>query len=149
MAKVTSGVYPVYNIDFKIGTKGLSSVEADMKSIADLETFGLSVDGNTETWTPIGTDGWQRSLMTGKSYSFDMKGKRNVGDAGNDYIASLAWKDGLSCSTKAEVNFPDGSKLEFNCVVNVSNPGGGDSTNVTPLEFTLEGDSKPTYTPSV
>lgn len=144
-----AGVFPVYDIIFKIGKNGTASTAADMVAIADCESFGLSIDGNVETWTPMTTAGWQRALMTGKSFSFDMKGKRNVGDAGNDYIASLAWKDGLNCSTKATVEFPDGSKLEFNCTVNVTNPGGGDSTNVTPLEFTLQGDGKPTYTPSV
>jgi len=143
-----TGVYPVYNIVFKIGVKGASSTTTDMKEIADLESFGLSVDGNVESWTPMNSQGWSRNLATGKSFSFDMKGKRNIGDAGNDYVASLAWKDGLDCSTKAEVTFPDGSKLAFNCVVNVTNPGGGDSTNVTPLEFSLQGDGKPTYTPA-
>lgn len=143
------GVFPVYNMTFKIGINGTSSATTDMKEIADQESFGLSVDGNVENWTPMTTEGWQRALMTGKSFSFEMKGKRCVGDTGNDYIASIAWQDGLKCSTKAEVEFPDGSKLEFNCVVNVTNPGGGDSTNVAPLEYTLQGDGKPVYTPSL
>ena len=86
--------------------------------------------------------------MTGKSFSFDMKGKRNIGDPGNDYVAETAWKDGLNCSTKGEVVFPNGAKLAFDCVLNVTNPGGGDSTNVAPLEFTMQGDGKPTYTPA-
>lgn len=142
------GVFPVYNMVFKIGTKGKASVEADMVPIADMESFGLSVEGNVENWTPMITQGWQRALMTGKSFSFDMKGKRSVGDAGNDYVAETAWKDGLACSTKGVVEFPDGSVLAFDCVINVTNPGGGDSTNVTPLEFTLQGDGKPEYTPA-
>lgn len=140
------GVFPVYNMTFKIGIKGKSSTAADMVEIADLETFGLSIDGNVEDWTPMTTEGWARKLMTGKSFSFDMKGKRNVGDKGNDYVASLAWEDGLNCSTKGAVVFPDGSQLDFDCVVNTTNPGGGDSTNVAPLEFALDGDGKPTYT---
>lgn len=142
------GVFPVYNIVFKIGTKGKTSAEEDMKPIADLESFGLSIEGNVESWTPMTTNGWARNLMTGKGFSFDLKGKRNIGDAGNDYVADLAWKDGLNCSTKGEVVFPDGSKLAFNCVVNTTNPGGGDSTNVAPLEFTLTGDGAPTWTPA-
>lgn len=142
------GVFPVYNMVFKIGTKGKASVEEDMVPIADMESFGLSVEGNVENWTPMTTQGWQRALMTGKSFSFDMKGKRNVSDAGNDYVAETAWKDGLACSTKGAVEFPDGSVLAFDCVINVTNPGGGDSTNVTPLEFTLQGDGKPEYTPA-
>ena len=33
MATVTSGVYPVYDTEFKIGTKGLASAEEDMKTL--------------------------------------------------------------------------------------------------------------------
>ncbi len=142
------GVFPVYKIVFKIGTKGKASTETDMVPISDMESFGLSIDGNVENWTPMTTDGWQCALMTGKSFAFDMKGKRSIGDPGNDYVAGTAWKDGLDCSTKGEVEFPDGSKLTFDCVLNVTNPGGGDSTNVTPLEFTMQGDGKPTYKPA-
>lgn len=141
------GVFPVYNLVFKIGTKGKSSTDSDMAEIADLESFGISIDGSVENWTPMTTAGWARALMTGKSFSIDMKGKRSVGDKGNDYVADIAWKDGLDCSTKGEIEFPDGAKLAFDCVINVTNVGGGDSTNVAPLEFTMQGDGKPVYTP--
>lgn len=36
MAKITSGVYPVFNNEFKIGTKCMESTAEDMVSIADL-----------------------------------------------------------------------------------------------------------------
>lgn len=142
------GVFPVYNLKFKIGTKGKTSEEADMAEIADLESFGISIEGSVENWTPMTTAGWARALMTGKSFSIDMKGKRSVGDKGNDYVADIAWKDGLDCSTKGEIEFPDGAKLAFDCVINVTNVGGGDSTNVAPLEFTMQGDGRPVYTPA-
>lgn len=143
------GVFPVYNLTFKIGTKGKVSTDEDLKPVADLESFGLSIDGNVENWTPMTTQGWQRALMTGKGFSLDMKGKRSVGDEGNDYIAETAWKDGLDCSTKASIEFPNGGKLTFDCVVNVKNVGGGDSTNVAPLEFTVNGDGRPVYTKAI
>lgn len=142
----TTGVYPVYNTKFKIGTKGKASTDEDMATIADMETFSMSIDGTTEKWTPMTTDGWQRALMTGKAFSISLKGKRNIGDKGNDYVAGTTFKDGLDCSTKAEIEFPDGSKLAFDCVLDVKNNGGGDSTNVAPLEFDMVGDGKPTYT---
>lgn len=144
-----SGVFPVYNLKFKIGKKGLASATpADMVEIADMDSFGISIDGSVEEWTPMNTAGWKRALMTGKAFSISLKGKRSVGDPGNDYVAATAWKDGLDCSTKGEIEFPDGAKLAFNCVIDVKNVGGGDSTNVAPLEFDLKGDGKPTYTPS-
>ncbi|MDM8313129.1 phage tail tube protein [Clostridium cadaveris] len=144
-----SGVFPVYNIKFKVGTKGKESTSpSDMAVIADMESFSISIDGTVEEWTPMDTDGWARALMTGKKLSIGLKGKRNVGDKGNDYVANIAWKDGLDCSTKGEIEFPDGGKLAFDCVINVKNVGGGDSTNVAPLEFDMQGDGKPTYTPA-
>ena len=144
-----AGVYPVYKNVFKIGTKGLASaLPADMVAIADIETFSPSIDGTVEEWTPMNTEGWVRALMTGKKLTVSLSGKRNEGDAGNDYVAGLAWKDGLDCSTKAEWTFPSGAKLSFNCVVNVTTPGGGDSTNVDGLEFELICDGKPTFTPA-
>ena len=142
------GVFPVYKLKFKIGTKGKTSEATDMAEIAELESFGLSIEGNVENWTAMDKAGWASNLMTGKSFSFEMKGKRCVGDPGNDYVAEVAMKDGLDCSTKGEIEFPDGAKMEFDCVLDVTNIGGGDSTNVAPLEFTMHGDGKPTYTPA-
>lgn len=142
------GVFPVYDLKFKIGIKGKSSEDQQMVTIADMESFSPSIDGTVEKWTTMTTAGWARSLMTGKAFSISLKGKRSVGDPGNDYVAGLAWKDGLACSTKAEIEFPDGAKLLFDCVVDVKTPFGGDSTNVSTLEFDLVGDGKPTYTPA-
>ncbi|MDB8553985.1 hypothetical protein GMB51_11955 [Turicibacter sanguinis] len=142
------GVFPVYDLKFKIGMNGKSSEDQQMVTIADMESFSPSIDGTVEKWTTMTTAGWARSLMTGKAFSISLKGKRSVGDPGNDYVAGLAWKDGLACSTKAEIEFPDGAKLSFDCVVDVKTPFGGDSTNVSTLEFDLVGDGKPTYTPA-
>lgn len=146
----SAGVFPVYKNVFKIGTKGLLSVTpTDFVVIADLETFSPSIDGTVEEWTPMDTEGWARAVMTGKKFSISLSGKRNNGDPGNDYVAGLAWKDGLDCSSKCEWTLPSGAKLAFSCVVNVTTPGGGDSTNVDGLEFELTGDGKPVFTPAV
>ncbi|MEY8001205.1 phage tail tube protein [Clostridium sp. Mt-5] len=143
-----TGVFPVYNIIFKIGTKGLASTDTDMVPIADMESFTMKIAGKTDDWVPMTTNGWGRSLMTEKSFTITLKGKRNVGDPGNDYVNNVAWMDGLSCSTRAEIDFPDDSKLNFNCVIDVQNAGGDASTKTAPLEFDLKSDGKPTYTPA-
>lgn len=142
-----SGAFPVYKLKFKIGTKGKASVEQDMVVIDGMESFSISIDGSIEEWTTMTNAGWSNSLMTGKKFSVGLNGKRIVGDPGNDYVAAIAWKDGLDCSTKAQIEFPDGSKLAYDCVINVKNVGGGDSTNVAPLEFEMQGDGRPVYTP--
>ncbi|OME86529.1 MULTISPECIES: phage tail tube protein [Paenibacillus] len=146
MAIVSSGVFPVFNIGFKIGTAGRASTASEMAIIKDMETFQIAIDGNVEEWTSMDTEGWVRRLMTGKGFSITLNGKRHVGDPGNDYVADTAWKSGLDCSSKAEIDFPDGSKLEFDCIVNVSAPNGGDSTAVSALECELMSDGKPKYT---
>lgn len=142
------GVYPVFDLRFKVGTNGSTSVEDDMKVVAEMETFSVSVDGNVEEWTPMNTEGWARRLMTGKSFTVSLNGKRHQGDPGNDYVAGVAWKKGLDCSTKGEIEFPNGDKLTFDCVLNVTSPFGGDSINVSGLEFEMQSDGKPVYVPA-
>ena len=145
MAKITSGVYPVFNNEFKIGTKGLESTTEDMATIADLETFSVSIDNNIEEWTPMTTEGWVRRLQTGKGFSISLNGKRNIGDKGNDYVASKMFATGRDVETKFEWTMPSGLKVEFDCVLNISSAG-GDSTDVDVLEFEAMSNGKPTVT---
>lgn len=148
MATVTSGVFPVFDIVFKVGTKGRASTPADMVPIKEMETFSIAIDGNVEEWTPMETEGWMRRLMTGKSFTLTLNGKRHVGDPGNDYVAETAWKSGLDCSTKFQVEFPSGATLDFDCILNVTEAEGGDSTAVAALSVEVMSDGKPTYTPA-
>ena len=143
---VSSGVYPVFNNVFKIGTAGASSAESDMKTIAEMETFSLSIDTTVEEWTSMTAEGWISRLATGKGFSISLSGKRYVGDDGNDYVAGLMFKTGTDLSTKFQWVMPTGTKVEFDCVVNISS-GGGDSTNVEGLEFEVMSSGKPTVTP--
>lgn len=146
MSNFSGGVYPAFMMDFKIGTKGITSATEDMKPIAELEEWSPTIDGNVVEFSPFNSNGWKRNIMTGKGLKIGCKGKRSIGDEGNDYIAITAWKAGLGCSSKVEVIFPDGAKLAFNCVVNVTNPGGGASTDLTSLEFELICDGEPKWT---
>lgn len=141
-----TGVYPVWENKFKISTSGRSN--ATMSVIADMESFSVSIDGNVEEWSPLDMEGWMRRMVTGKSLTISVSGKRNIGDAGNDYVAGKAWCTGADCETKFEWEFPTGAKLEFDCVLNVTNPGGGEGRNVAPLEFEVMSDGKPQYTPA-
>lgn len=137
-------VYPVFRNVFKIATESGSS---SLVTIKDLETFEVSIDGTVEEWTPMDMEGWMRRLMTGKSLSISFSGKRSVGDPGNDYIAEAAFKTGADATTQFEWTMVSGTKLSGDVVINVTKPGGGDSTNVDGLEFELMLDGKPTITP--
>ena len=147
MGTVSSGVYPVYENQFKINPNGRGSggSSTSFVTIADMESFSVSFDDNVEEWTPMTTEGWTRRLKTGKGITISLTGKRNVGDAGNDYIAGLAWKSGQACNSELEWTFPNGDKVLIPCVINVTSMG-GDSTNVEPLEFECMSDGKPTFT---
>lgn len=143
-----NGVYPVHNNVFKINTKGRSSEPGNLVTIKDLTTFGVSIEGTNEEWFPLDQEGWARQANTGKKMSISFSGKRSFGDAGNDYIASMITKTGKDCESSFEWDLPDGSKLAGDCVISLTNPGGGDSTALMALEFELLVDGKPTFTPA-
>lgn len=144
-----TGVYPVFENKFKIGTNGRASTSPDeMKAIAEMETFSVAIDGNTEEWSPMEAEGWLRRMVTGKALTITLSGKRCIGDEGNDYVADNTWGTGTTCESKFEWEFPSGAKLAFDCVLSVTNPGSGDSRNVAGLEFDVMSDGKPTYTPA-
>lgn len=148
MSTVSSGVYPVYENQFKINTKGRETGETNLVTIADMESFSVSFDDNVEEWTPMTGEGWTRRLKTGKGLTISLNGKRHIGDAGNDYIAGMAFKSGQACNSELEWTFPNGDKVLVPCVINVTSAG-GDSTNVEPLEFECLSDGKPTFTEAV
>lgn len=137
MPSTVTGVYPCYENQFKI----------DNKTIADMESFSVSIDNGVEEWTPFEGEGWIRRLMTAKSMTISVSGKRNVGDDGNDLVASLAGKCGRDVEKPFVWNLPDGSSITFaNAVISVTNIGSGDSTAAAPLEFEVMSNGKPTFT---
>lgn len=139
-----TGVFPVYENQFKVGADKESAT-----AIADMETFSVTFDNGVEEWKPFDHEGWTRRIMTAKSISISINGKRNVGDAGNDYVAGKAFVNGRAAEGYLEWRFPDGTTVEFEeCVFNVTNNGAGDSTNVGPLEFEVLSNGKPKVTPA-
>ena len=143
-----TGVYPCYENQFQINTGASGESAALMKTIADCTTFSVSFDNNVDEWTPFDTEGWRRALMTGKAITISVTAKRNVGDAGNDAVAALAWVNGRSAEKDFQWTFPDGTSVLFkSAVINVKNVGAGDSTSVAPLEFDVMSNGKPEITP--
>lgn len=144
---VESGVYPCYENQFKVNT-GEGQTQT-WSTIADMETFSVSIDNGVEEWVPFEQEGWTRRLMTAKSITISVNGKRNVGDTGNDAVATKFMTSGQDAQGDFQWTFPDGGVLEFDdAVVNITNIGAGDSTAVAPLEFEIMSNGKPTYTPA-
>lgn len=73
-----------------------------------------------------------------------MGGKRNYGDPGNDYVASLATKTGQDCNTWLSIIFPNLDQLIIPAVINVTSMA-GDSTSTEALEWEAQSDGRPTY----
>ena len=71
MAK--TGVYPVYENAFKINNRGRSGDA--LVTIAEMESFSVSIDGNTAEWSPLEAAGWMRRMVTGKSLTITLTGK--------------------------------------------------------------------------
>lgn len=139
MGLISSGVFPCYENQFKIKAGNT------FQGIADCETFECSFDNGVEEWTPFEHEGWTRRLMTAKSVTVTVSGKRNIGDAGNDFVASLTFANGQDAQADFQWVFPDGTTVTFNdAVISVTTNGGGDATNVGPLEFEVQSNGAPT-----
>lgn len=147
MGLVTAGVFPVFENSFKIGIKGLESTTEDMVTVANCESLTVSIDNGVQNWNAMEKQGWQDSLQTTKALTLAVTGKRTVGDAGNDYVASKAFATGRDVETKYEWTMPDGTVLAGNCLLNVSNVGGGNTGDVGALEFECLNNGIPTITP--
>ncbi len=147
MATVTVGQYAVSECKVKVKTSTSSAQTAVYSEIADLEEVSLSLENNTETWYSIKDNGWQNALLTAKALTGSFSGKRTLGDAGNDYLESLRYNIGKSAEADWQIEFPDGSKLEFTAVTALTDILGA-ATDVAPLSGDLTGKGKPTFTPA-
>ncbi len=136
---MNTGVYPVFNNVFKIGAS-----KESLTTVADMETFSVSINGNVAEWTPMEQEGWIRRLKTGCGFTISLNGKRNVGDTGNDFVAGLVFETGQDSQAYFEWTMPDGTTIAIeNAVINVT-ACGGNSTDVDVLEFEVMSNGKPT-----
>ena len=143
----TAGVFPVYENQFTVDiTGGDGTTEANQKTIADMTSFSVAIDGKVQEWDPMDQEGWTRRLMTGKSITITLNGKRNIGDAGNDYLNTLAMASGTDAYTTLTWTFASGAKLVMHSVVNVTEWQGGETVDVAPLSADFMSDGKPTFT---
>ena len=146
MAAVTSGVFPVHVGSFEVDTSTSKSESPVWSKVAELEEVNVEVDNTTETWNNFTNGGWQSALVTGKAAKITLKGKRCIGDAGNDLIAGKLLLTGQDAYVKARLTHPDGTTLTWEqmaCGVK-NNGAGGKATDVGALEAELIGNGKPT-----
>lgn len=142
---ITKGVFPVHNGSFEVDTSTSEETSPVWSKIAELEEVTVEVENNTETWNSFSAGGWQSALVTGKSAKVSLKGKRCIGDTGNDLIASKLLLTGQEAYVHARLVHPDGTTLEWaQMACGVKNNGaGGKATDVGALEAELIGHGKP------
>lgn len=144
MGAITKGVFPVHVGSFEVDT-GTSAEAPVWSKVAELEEVNVEVENNTETWSSFAEGGWQSALVTGKSAKITVKGKRCIGDAGNDLIAGKLLLTGQDAYIHVRLTHPDGTTLEWKqmaCGVK-NNGAGGKATDVGALEAELTGHGKP------
>ncbi|MCL2573594.1 MAG: hypothetical protein FWE34_03455 [Defluviitaleaceae bacterium] len=86
-------VFPVAEMVFKVGAKGVGSQEADMTIVKEMETLTIAVDNGIEEWTPLNAKGWKNRMVTTKGLTITLSGKRHFGDRGNDYVYTFPLKN--------------------------------------------------------
>lgn len=145
MATISSGVFPVNALKIEIGTKKTSDTW-EYAEIAEMESASISVDTGVEEWNSIMNSGWRSALATAKALSMSMSGKRCLGDAGNDFVASKWNANGQECYSSCKITLPNDDTLVFDCVIQVTSFLGSDATAVAPLEFELLSNGEPVYT---
>ena len=146
MAKITSGVFPVHAGSFEVDT-GTSDL-SNWVTVAELEEVSVEVENNTETWNSMEAGGWQSALVTGKAAKITVSGKRCIGDAGNDLIASKLLETGQNAYIACRITHPSGKILTWKkAACAVKNDGsGGKATDVGALEAEITCHGKPEVT---
>lgn len=143
MGVITKGVFPVHAGDFEVNTS--TNETPTWSKVAEIEEVNVEVENNTETWNSFAAGGWQSALVTGKNVKISVKGKRCIGDAGNDLIAGKLLKTGQDAYIGVRITHPDGTTLtwkEMACGVK-NNGAGGKATDVGALEAELTANGKP------
>lgn len=143
MGTIASGVFPVHENKFEVETS-----TGEWSPIANLEGFSPSFDGVVETWNAMENGGWESALKTGAKWSISLKGKRTIGDPGNDLIASKRFAIGQDAYVNFRWTMPTGTTITQQMVVNVKADGTGDTTNVGTLEADLQSNGKPVVEPA-
>lgn len=142
-----NNVYAVKDIEFSLSMKGQEGEQpADFAKVTGMETFMVSFDNGMDEWRPLDQKGWAKRLITTKSLTVGLSGKRVFGCVGNDYVASLAFEGGINTQSILWVKFPSGDELFMPCTINVTASGGGSSADVAELTFDCLSDGSPMYT---
>lgn len=112
--------------------------EGDTKlTIKDLISFDAEFSKDVEEWKSFDNQGWTSRMVTGRDLSISCTAKRNYGEKANDAVADMAFLQGEDVVKNCEWELPNGTKITFPGVFEVTKVGGGEATAVDELEFTV------------
>ncbi|MDR2167541.1 MAG: hypothetical protein LBE35_06810 [Clostridiales bacterium] len=141
-----ANIFPVRDVEFRISTRGAAPINDNcFRAIGGMESFAVTFDNGIDEWNPLDQGGWARRMVTTKSLSISLAGKRVMDCDGNNYVSGLAFRNGEGTNSVLQVNFPDGGFLQMDCVVNVTACGGGGASDVAVLEFDCLSNGRPFY----
>jgi predicted secreted protein len=145
MAKIDLGVFPVNENEAFVGTAGYGAEAQTWAEVAQMETISISIDTGVEEWNPMEMHGWRDAMATAKSLEIELTGKRCIGDAGNDYLASKKFALGTAAYVPFKYVMPDGEVLILSKNVAQVESLGGDTTGVQGLSVKLISACVPTF----
>ncbi len=145
MAKIELGVFPVNENEFFVDIAGYGAEAPNWVPVAQMETISISIDTGTEEWNPMEMHGWRDAMATSKGLEVDTTGKRCIGDAGNDYLASKKFALGADAYVRYKYVMPDGESLIMDKNVAQVESLGGDTTGVQGLSVKLISACVPTF----
>ena len=130
-------VVPVNKNNFQIKVTGGETYSP----IANMESFEISFDANTETWNSIELHGLgQNALKTGIALSLSFDAKRSYGDPGSDELWSTAYSVGEEANREFKWIMADGTEVDFTAVVAISSLGGdANAVETMSVELTVIG----------
>ena len=133
---------PVNKIVVRIGTKGLTSEEEDVKVLNDLRTFELTVEYGTEDYHTFESGEFQYSDVITKAVGMSWTQNRIKGDEVSDYLESTMFGGLEDAYTAIEFTLPGGYGMRGAFLLK---PGaiGGDAQNLLTQSFDAALSGKP------
>ena len=141
MAKISSGMYKVYENEFLVGdTKETATCPSRIKN------FSVTTEDGTEEWNDFENGVWSLIAGTTKKLTFKLTGLRDVGNTGNDYLESKLFATGVQKEGYFCWNLPSVKSIEWDKAIYKTDLPGGDSPSLAPIEVEITSNGRPKVT---
>lgn len=141
----------VHEFKVEVTNTALTLAKAELVGLTNI---GISIDGNREEFTTLGSEGWKSNLVTGKGLTVSMELKVDLtNDVHKKLIKDVAFaKSANHNGWEFTITFPKSvesastaASLTFTGSINPSDILGGESTDVSSMTLEVMANGKPTY----